>query len=204
LAGAAGTGFEPAPGDDTGSFIPDQLHDAPEYVPPAVGMLPGAVVAPIDPGHAATSGWISTAPPRRGRTFLSTLVTIGAVVIGLAVIAAIVGLNLRFFRPYGQVLFGTALGSDLCSVGGETRTMAATDPVFFAAVLKNRLGGDQSIRLTMTRDGETFFESVDPANGTEFECYGSRESVGPLEAGVYVFEVTRDGAVEATGTLTVT
>ncbi len=203
-AGTEEPGFGLPPFDDTGSLVPDPLNDAPEYVPPAVGMLPGAVVAPIEPGQVPTSAWITTAPPRRGRSFLSTLATIGAVVIGLAVIAAIVGLNLRFFQPRGQVLFGTSLGSDLCSVGGETRTLTTTDPVYFAAVLKNRLGGDQSIRLTVTRNAEPFFENVDPANGTEFECYGSRESVGPLEAGVYVFEVTHGGEIEASGTLTVT
>ena len=82
--------------------------------------------------------------------------------------------------------------------------MSAGDPVFFAAVLKQRLGGDAEVRLIVTRDGEPFFDSTDPPNGSEFECYGSRESIGPLEAGVYVFEVTHEGEVEASGTLTVT
>ena len=124
--------------------------------------------------------------------------------IGVLVVLGIAGMYLGLFQPRGQVLFGTAAGPNLCSVGGETRTIVAGDPVFFAAVLRNRLSGDAEVRLTVTRDGEPFFDNTDPPDGTEFECYGSRESIGPLEPGVYLFEVTHDDAVEASGTLTIT
>jgi hypothetical protein len=130
-------------------------------------------------------------------------ITVGAVVVGILVVLGIAGLYLGIFQPRGQVLFGTSIGPNLCSVDGETRTVSPEDPVFFAAVLKHRLGGDAEVRLMVTRDGEPFFDTTDPANGTEFECYGSRESVGPLEPGEYVFEVTHGGEVEASGTLTV-
>lgn len=170
---------------------------APEQIPAE------AVVRPPDPPEVPTSAWIANPPPKR-RSALSTVVTIGAIVVAVLVVVGVVGMNLRLFQPRGQILFGTSLGPNLCTVGGETRTLTADDPVFFAAVLKNRLGGDESIRLTVTRDGQPFFDNADPADGTEFECYGSRESIGPLERGVYVFEVTHGGEVEASGTLTVT
>lgn len=157
----------------------------------------------MDHGPVPTSAWIAPVPPRR-RSVWSTLATLGAVVIGLAVIAAIIGLNLRIFLPRGQILFGTAPGGDLCSVGAEARSVRSADPVYFAAVLRDRMPGTASIRLVVTRDGQPYFDHVEPADGTEFECYGSRESIGPLEPGVYVFEVTHDGTVEASGTLTVT
>ena len=177
--------------------------------PASEGVGPEGATAPaaplVDPAAVPSSAWISTPPPRQGRSLLSTVVTIGAVLIGLAVIAAIVGLSLGLFRPQGgQVLFGTAAGPNLCSVAGETRTVTTTDPVFFAAILRNRMAGTEAITLTVTRDGQPFFDNDEPADGTEFECYGSRESIGPLEPGVYVFTITHNAAVEATGPLTVT
>jgi len=157
------------------------------------------------PSAAPSSAWIAAATPQQGRSMVSTLVTIGAVVIGLGVVVAILGLNAGFFRPSGgHVLFGTAPGPNLCSVGGETRTAGSSDPVFFAAILRHRMAGTDAITLTITRDGQPFFDNEEPADGTEFECYGSRESIGPLEPGIYVFTVTRGSDVEATGTLTVT
>ena len=162
------------------------------------------VLRPVEPPELPASAWITGAKPRRPRTRLSISLTVAAVVIGGLVVFGIAGQYLGLFQPRGQVLFGTSLGPDLCSVGGETRTVTSSDPVFFAAVLRHRLGGDGAVRLTVTRDGEPFFDNRDPPNGTEFDCYGSREAVGPLEPGVYVFEVTHEDEVEAAGSLTVT
>ena len=156
--------------------------------------------APPLAGRRTASGWITDPTPPRRRSRLSTAITVVAVVIGVLVVLGIAGMYLGLFQPRGQVLFGTAAGPNLCSVGGETRTIEAGDPVFFAAVLRNRLSGDAEVRLTVTRDGEPFFDNTDPPDGNEFECYGSRESIGPLEPGAYQFEVTHDGAVEASGT----
>lgn len=172
--------------------------------PDPSAIRPTLAAPPPDPVSGSTSGWITNPAPSRRRSRLSTTVTIAAVVLGLLVVLGIAGLYVGFFQPRGQVLFGTSLGPNLCSVGGETRTIEAGDPVFFAAVLRNRLAGDAEVRLTVTRDGEPFFDNTDPPDGTEFECYGSRNSIGPLESGVYQFEVTHDGAVEASGTLTIT
>jgi len=178
---------------------------SPDHAPPAPTILePSRPAVPLDAGAAPSSGWITNPAPRRHRSRLSIVLTIAAVAIGGLVVLGIAGMYLGLFQPRGQVLFGTALGPNLCSVGGETRTIEAGDPVFFAAVLRNRMAGDVEVRLTVTRDGEPFFDNTDPPDGTEFECYGSRESIGPLEPGVYVFEVTNGDAVEASGTLTIT
>jgi hypothetical protein len=191
-------GIEDRPSADTQP--PPDAHAPPD--PAAI--RPTAAAPPPDPSSGSTSGWITRPAPPRRRSRLSTAVTIAAVVVGVFVILGIAGMYLGFFQPRGQVLFGTALGPNLCSVGGETRTIEADDPIFFAAVLRNRLTGDAEVRLTVTRDGEPFFDNTDPPNGTEFECYGSRESIGPLEPGVYQFDVTHDGSLEASGTLTIT
>ena len=187
-----------------GSVVPEQRGGATGSERPQTGMLPGAVVPPVEPGQVPTSAWITSDPPRPGRSIFSRVVTVVLIAIGLAVVAAIVGLNLQLFQPRGHVLFGTASGPDLCSVGGETRSVTSADPIYFAAILNNPVEGDQAIRLTITRDGVPVFDHTDPPIGTAFQCYGSREPYGPYEPGTYVFEVTQDGEVEATGTLTVT
>ena len=124
---------------------------------------------------------------------------IGVVVLGAA-IAGILG-----FLPSdkGKTLFGTAAGKDLCSVGRRTNTVAATDPVFFAAVLRHHLDGQQGITFHITRDGTSFVTHEEAADGSAFDCYGSLESMGSLDAGTYDFEVTHNGDIEAAGTLTV-
>lgn len=103
----------------------------------------------------------------------------------------------------GKILFETARGNDLCSVAGRTDTATTTDPIFFAAVLNHHLDAGQAITLHITRDGEEFVEYEEAANGPAFDCYGSQESLGTLDAGSYVFEVIHNGEIEATGSLTV-
>ena len=158
---------------------------------------------PASPAEVPSSAWISTPPPRQGRSLLSTIVTIGAVLIGLVVLAVVIGINSGLLQPRGYVVFGTSAGKDLCSVGDEVRSVTSSTPVYFAAVLRHQLGADASVRLRVTRDGQAFSDVVDPPDGREFDCYGSREPYGLLEPGVYIFEISHEGEVEATGTLTV-
>lgn len=190
---------------DVGSLVPDQLHDAPAYVPPPIGMTSGAVIPPPPPAEVPTSAWITTSPevvkqPARGRGLTSVIGTIiGLVVLGV-VAAGVFGL---LPSDKGKVLFGTAAGKDLCGVGNPTTTVNAADPVFFSAVLKHHMDGNQAITLHITRDGQDLVNYDEPADGTAFDCYGNRDSLEPLEAGRYRFQVLHNGEVEATGDLTV-
>jgi hypothetical protein len=70
-------------------------------------------------------------------------------------------------------------------------------------VLKHHMDGQQVITFHVTRDGAEFLSHEEPADGTEFDCYGNKDSLGALMAGSYVFEVIHKGEVEATGTLLV-
>lgn len=167
-------------------------------------MPPGAMPPP-GPAEMPPSAWITVpvaaAPAKRsGRSILGAIV--GAVVV-IAIIGYFAANQLGIIGDKGKVLFGTAAGKDLCSVSNQATTVLATDPLFFAAVLKHHMDGDQAITFHITKDGTEFVSHDEPADGQAFDCYGNRESLGPLDPGTYVFEVLHKGEVEATGTLTV-
>ena len=193
------------PSEDTGSLVPEGLHDAPAYVPGPVGMMPGTVLPP-DPAEVPSSAWITTAPEvTRQKAGGRGIVSIIGTVIGLVVVAAFAAGALGLLpNDKGKVLFGTASGKDLCGVSNQATTIKAADPVFFSAVLKHHMDGAQAISLHITRDGKDLVNYDEPADGTAFDCYGNRDSLGPLEAGKYHFEVIHNGEVEATGDLTIT
>jgi hypothetical protein len=191
---------------DEGSIVPDQLHDAPAYVPPAIGMTPGTILPPTDPSEVPSSAWITTASevakPAGMRSGIQTAI---AIVIGVVVVAflAYTGLTGRPSNA-GKVLFGTSPGSDLCTVGNAATTIKATDNVYFSAILKHKMDGNQAITLHITKEGKELVNYEEPADGTSFDCYGNRDSLSPLEPGQYRFEVIHNGEVEATGDLTIT
>jgi hypothetical protein len=195
----------PAPDVDSGSIEPEPLHDAPEYVPGPIGMMPGTVMPPMDPAEVPTSAWITSASsvvtPRPARSGLLTIVGgVIAALVALFVVAALLGV---LPSDKGKILFGTAAGRDLCSVSNETTTVKTTDPIFFSAILKHHMDGNQAITLHITKDGKDFVNYDEPADGTEFDCYGNRDSLGSLDAGHYRFEVVHKDVVEASGDLTV-
>ncbi len=196
----------PGPDEDEGTLVPDQLSDAPEYVPSAMGMATGGIVPPIDPGHASTSAWITTRAPQalpfagRWTAILAVLVLVIAVALLAFEAAGFLGLlpNNR-----GQVLFGTSRGGTGCSIGNATTQVTSTDPVFFVAVMKHHVEPGDSIALRITMGGQPF-ESYSEEPGAGFDCYRTNEALGTLKAGTYTFEVVRNGDVEASGQLTVT
>jgi hypothetical protein len=195
----------PARSTDQGSIVPDQLPDAPAYIPPPVGMTPGGVMPPPNPADAPSSAWITTAPQAPVRRGIGSRIgaIIGGVVVVLIVGLVVAGALDLLPSDKGKVLFGTAAGSDLCGVTNAATTIKTTDPVFFAAVLRHHMDGAQAINLKITKDGQAFVDHDEPADGTSFDCYGTKESLGPFDAGTYVFTVTHNAEVEATGTLVV-
>lgn len=194
-----------APDEDTGTLVPEGLHDSPAYIPPAMGMTPGTVMPP-DPADVPSSAWITTAPaatnPKTGTNRMTGII---GTIIGLVVLAFVAAGVLGFLpSDKGKVLFGTALGKDLCGVSNQSTTIKTADPVFFSAVLKHHMDGNQAISLRITRDGKDLVNYDEPADGTAFDCYGNRETLGPLDAGKYHFEVIHNGEIEASGDLTIT
>jgi hypothetical protein len=171
-----------------------------------MGMTSGDVLPPPNPADVPTSAWITTAPqtaPKGG--VRSTLGIIVAAVIGLVVVGAVAAAVLGILpNDKGKILFGTAAGTDLCSVANQATSVKSTDPIFFAAVLKHHMDGAQAITFKIEKDGKELVNHPEPADGTSFDCYGSKDSIGNLDPGSYVFTVIHGSDVEATGNLTVT
>ena len=85
----------------------------------------------------------------------------------------------------------------------QTASIATTDPLFWAAVLKDQVNGQQDAGLHVTKDGGTFYDQSLPADGTAYDCFGNTDAIKDLDPGAYTFQVLLDGAVQATGDLTV-
>jgi hypothetical protein len=189
------------PTRDDAAGAPEVATDGGEVDGPATTGTPGWMT-PGDTDRVPPSQWIVTPPqaaPRR-----TGLLAVGAAVVGILVAGALlVGALGLLPNDKGRILFGTAAGRDLCSVGRQTDTVTTADPVYFAAVLKHQLGGDQAITFRITKDGTEFVTHPEPADGKAFDCYGSQEPLGTLPAGSYVFEVIHGDEVDATGRLTV-
>jgi len=200
----------PEPTAVSAPHVPEQLPDATGYIPSPMAASTGSIPPPVDPTEVPSSAWITTAPtvqsaPAKGRSggrsLLLTIVGVAAVLIVGALVVQLLP------SDKGKVLFGTAPGSDLCSVGNQTTTVKTTEDLYFAAVLKDHMDGDQAITLKITKNGQDFINYNEPADGTAFDCYGNRTSLaelGPFEAGQYHFEVLNNGKVEAAGDLTIT
>lgn len=196
----------PSPDHDTGTIVPDQLPDAPSYLPSPMGMTGGGIMPPADPSDIPSTSWITTAPqpaPRQGRLPWGP----GTIVFVIVLIALVAIVVARFFgipsNGRGQILFGTAAGSDPCSVSNQATTLTRTDPVFFAAKLNHTIDGTEPITFKIARDGQQIDATQEPAYGKPFDCYYNTDAL-TLDPGTYVFTVIHNGDVEAAGTLTVT
>jgi hypothetical protein len=187
---------------------------APEAGGPPSGWTPAAPAGPPvwnpdgtpvgaggpPPGYVAVP---ATPPSHRGRNIA---IGVGLVVIVLLAIAAFAGgasFSGSFGRTPGTVVFGTAAGSDVCSVGSQSDTIYANTPYYFSARLNDHMTGSDAITLTVTKDGQVYATADEPANGQEFDCYGNKNALDGLDAGIYVFTITHNGTMEATGTLKV-
>jgi hypothetical protein len=200
----------PEPTEEVGPLVPEQLPDAEGYIPSPMGMGTASILPPVDPSEVPSSAWITTAPTVQsgkagGRSGARNLI---AAIVGVVVVLVVGYLVVQFLpSDKGKVLFGTEPGADLCSVGNQTNTVKTSDPLYFAAVLKDHMDGDQAITLRITKDGAEFVNYNEPADGTAFDCYGNRTSLsdlGPFQAGQYHFEVINNNKVEAAGDLTIT
>ncbi len=194
------------------SMAPPAMQPAPaapgqlDYVPLPTGMEPSATPPAPDPSAVPTSAWVGTAPavPKK-RNRISAILSIVVVVFGVAVLGYAIGSAIGIIPSNkGQIIFGTSAGSDFCSVGGETKIVNAGDPVYFAAILKHHMDGDQAVTLTVTKDGQNFGSLDEPADGTAFDCLAGKPDVlGQLDAGLYHFELHHNQDLESSGDLTV-
>jgi hypothetical protein len=105
----------------------------------------------------------------------------------------------------GKVLFSTSAyneGSNTCRFDNAITTASTTDSVYVIADLKDTLKAGDSYTITETKDGQALPSTTLTAS-KEFNCYMEQGGIGQLNAGVYKFTFTKDGKVEAEGTLTI-
>ena len=105
----------------------------------------------------------------------------------------------------GKVLFSTSAyneGSNTCRFDNAITTASTTDSVYVIADLKDTLKAGDSYTITETKDGQALPSTTLTAS-KEFNCYMEQGGIGQLNAGVYKFTFTKDGKIEAEGTLTI-
>jgi hypothetical protein len=183
------------------------LPDPRGYVPLPTGMAEPAPAPSPDPSAVPTSAWVGTAAvaPTKRRSPLGAIVSGILVVFAIAAVGYVLGSAIGLIpNNKGQILFGTSAGGDLCSIGNETKVVGAGDPVYFTAILKHHMDGDQAVRLHVTKDGAEFGSLDEPADGTAFDCLAGKPDVlGSLDPGLYHFDLFHNTDVESTGDLTV-
>jgi hypothetical protein len=103
----------------------------------------------------------------------------------------------------GTILFGTAVGTDSCSVSNPATVLLSTQPFFFAARLNDQMDGTKAIVLSIMRNGELVVDHEEPADGKAFDCYGNTSPLGTLQPGEYDFRVRQGTKLEAEGKVTV-
>jgi hypothetical protein len=195
----------PEPDDDT-PIEPDPLVDAPDYAPSVYGMTGGGVPRQSDADDAAHNAWITSAPAPAQRSVgrAGIVSAIVGVVIVVGVLAYFLAGQIGLIGNKGKILFGTAAGPNLCTVGNPTTTVRTGDPLFIAAIMKDRIQGDEAFTFEVWKDGQQYLVTPVNGNGQAFDCYGNTEDLGLLDPGAYVFEVLKGTDVEARGELTVT
>jgi hypothetical protein len=102
----------------------------------------------------------------------------------------------------GQIIFGTGVGADSCSVANPTTVLSSSAPYYFAARLTDHQDGSLTIDLQIAKDGAPFSDLPQPPGGQPFDCVANTKSLGTLPAGAYRFQVVQGSTLEAAGSVT--
>jgi hypothetical protein len=164
--------------------------------------------APQQPGWGAPPqgqpGWGApppAAPGGRGRKRILGIVA-GIVIV---VVVGFVAMAL-FGGGSGKVTFSKATydtSKSTCSFESTITTAASTDDVFMLADLKDTVPANGKSTMEIFKDGVS--QGTEPiSEGTEYNCYYIKTSIGPLDPGVWKVVITYNGKVEAEGSITIT
>ena len=172
----------------------------PAYVtPPPYG------VPPAPPYGAPPPAWGAPAPtaPARSRLSRRLIVTVIAIVVVVAIGA--VGLAV-LNSDDGKVQFSKTAydqSKTACHMDNAITAANAGDTIFMIAAFKDTLEAGQSFTLTVTKDGQNSGDSGPTSLPSKFNCYIEKTGLKLTGPGVYKFTFTKDGNVEAEGTLTI-
>lgn len=90
-----------------------------------------------------------------------------------------------------------------CHMDNAITTSGPNDSVYMIAAFHDTLDAGQSFTVTITKDGQAYGDPVTTSLPSKFNCYIEQGAMKPSETGVFKFTFTKDGKLEAEGTLTV-
>jgi hypothetical protein len=129
-------------------------------------------------------------------------------IVGGIVIVVVVGFVAMalFGGGSGKVTFAKTTydtSKSTCSFESTIATAASTDDVFMLADLKDTVPANGKSTMEIFKDGVS--QGTEPiSEGTEYNCYYVKSSIGPLDPGVWKVVITYNGKVEAEGSITIT
>jgi hypothetical protein len=129
------------------------------------------------------------------------------IVAGIVIVVVVGFVAMALFGGgSGKVTFSKATydtSKSTCSFESTITTAASTDDVFMLADLKDTVPANGKSTMEIFKDGVS--QGTEPiSEGTEYNCYYIKTSIGPLDPGVWKVVITYNGKVEAEGSITIT
>jgi hypothetical protein len=176
---------------------------------PGVPQQPGTPVNWSAAGAPPTPNLYYTPAPQVQPSIAKRL--LGGVASRLIVVGIVIaiGAGIAAFKYMtsndGKVMFTlSAPTSTRCDLPETVTTVTSTQEFYVTALMRNHQDGSKPLTVTVTYpDGETESDTVLEADGGAFDCSGWKESVGPLDPGVYKFQFYSGIVLEAEGSITV-
>jgi hypothetical protein len=130
----------------------------------------------------------------------------GPAIIGIVVVAviAIVAGSL-FGGGSGKITFSKSTYDTTkksCSFDSTVTTAKSSDDVYMLADLKDTVPTSGKATMEIYKDG-VLQGTEDISEGTEYNCYYIKSSIGPLDPGVWKVTITYNGKIEAEGSITI-
>jgi len=128
-------------------------------------------------------------------------------IVGVVVVILVVGfIALALFGGgSGKVYFSKTTydsSKSSCSFDSPITTASPSDDIFILADLKDTVPANGSATMEVFKDGVS--QGTQPiSQGTEYNCYYIKTSIGPLDAGTWKIVITYNGKTEAEGSITV-
>jgi hypothetical protein len=129
-------------------------------------------------------------------------IIVGIVVVVVIGFAAMLVLN----ADDGKVQFSKTAYDQTkktCHMDNAITTSSPNDSVYMIAAFHDTLVAGQSFTITVAKDGQAYGDPITASLPSMFNCYVEKDPITPTDTGVYKFTFTKDGKVEAEGTLTV-
>jgi hypothetical protein len=190
----------PQPAQQPGWGAPPPPPQQPGWgAPPTPPQQPGWGMPPA-PGQPV---W-GAPPPAPKPSFLKRF---GPALIGVAVVVVIaIVAGTLLGSGSGKIYFSKTTYDSTkksCTFDSAITTATTSDDIFMLADLKDTVPSTGKATMEIFKDGVS--QATEPiSEGTEYNCYYIKTSIGPLDVGVWKVTITYNGKVEAEGSITIT